>query len=237
MADRGGPRGEGPHREAAVPSPRPPRRAREPGAITPGSPPDALVCARWAPTAERTGGYVHSWGRADLRGPRGFWGGSGEGFPRPPEHSRVGSWERRWGVGWGWEAGPCASGDSSAYPQGHISTADFCGQPPPLRPRITQPSLPSHCLSACACGKGHLPNAKGKQNKRKLFSVPYLQSWDREVVKKKNHAPIKKICEKILGSKKKKKWGKWVGRTGGQRQRSHEKGLLQSWVNVDLSWH
>lgn len=78
-----------------------------------------------------------------------------------------------------------------------------------------------------------------KENKTKenyflfLISSLGIGKW----LKKKNHAPIKKICEKILGSKKKKKWGKWVGRTGGQRQRSHEKGLLQSWVNVDLSWH
>lgn len=61
--------------------------------------------------------------------------------------------------------------------------------------------------------KGTSQMQKEREKKTKLFSVPDLQSWDREVVEK-NHAPTKKICERILGSKKEKKWGEVGGKDG-----------------------
>lgn len=54
-------------------SPGPLGRAFEPRTVAPGILDDALVCTRWAPIAERTGGYVHLWGREDLRGPWELW--------------------------------------------------------------------------------------------------------------------------------------------------------------------
>lgn len=151
-------------RRPSAPRGRPAEPASQ--ARSPGILPDALGCARWAPTAERTGEYVHLWGRADLRGP-GSSGGERRGLS-PAAGAFQGGLLGAWGGGLGGRSlrfrGLLCLSTGSHLDCRFLWTATTAETK-------NHPALPSFCLSACACGKRHLPNAKGKQNKTIFCSL------------------------------------------------------------------
>ena len=163
LADRGGPRDE-PHphphplhapRPRRVPQPR--GGARALGAPRLGAQVGTLTCG-----GEQTGG-PRALGAGEARSPTRV-------CPRAPQK----------GV---WEPGPRAwwGGGAPVHLCRVTSRLQISSDNHPCRDRRSAPFPPFSLPVPSSCRKGHLPNEKGG---KKLFSVPSLQSWDREVVLK-----------------------------------------------------
>ena len=140
------------------------------------------------------------------------------------------------------EVGPCASGGSCAYLKGRILTADFLLITTTAMSK-NQPAFLCLFLSACLLlWKGCLLNRERNPSPYSLCPVSSLGigKWS----SKKNHTLTKispnqlresLVCLFFFFLKRGVKWvDGWVGgKAGGQRQRSPENRLLQSFLNVN----